>query len=188
MREYKSHICGGSILSATWGGQLANVVWAGEHPQFDIDSMVHDVALMQLDTPLTLDATARPTRLVTPGSKVTGGQLLTVSGWGTLHSGDYLVPEHLMAVMVPVVPLDVCRQVYATQSLFVDDTMLCAGVGGKDSCQGDSGGPLVDDLQVQVGVVSWGIGCASPGYPGLYANLAHPVIHQWIVEKAGLSQ
>ena len=58
---------------------------------------------------------------------------------------------------------------------------MCAGVteGGKDSCQGDSGGPLLttlnssdheDQYQV-VGVVSWGYGCAKPGYPGVYARV-----------------
>lgn len=40
-----------------------------------------------------------------------------------------------MAVMVPSLPLEVCRQVYATREMYVDETMICAGVGGKDSCQ-----------------------------------------------------
>ena len=60
----------------------------------------------------------------------------------------------------------------------VTQDMLCAGgEQGKDGCQGDSGGPLVweddstDQFQV-VGVVSWGIGCARAGLPGLYAEVA----------------
>ena len=56
--------------------------------------------------------------------------------------------------------------------------MVCAGardeVNSIDSCQGDSGGPLVQDASSNrwelVGVVSWGIGCAS-GYPGVYARV-----------------
>lgn len=43
--------------------------------------------------------------------------------------------------------------------------------------QGDSGGPMVTagDSQashmVQIGVVSWGYGCAAAGYPGVYARV-----------------
>lgn len=55
--------------------------------------------------------------------------------------------------------------------------MFCAADPGKDSCQGDSGGPLVLN-NVQVGVVSWGRGCASPDYSGVYSNIANQL--DWI--------
>ncbi|MBL8575449.1 MAG: serine protease [Hyphomicrobiaceae bacterium] len=66
----------------------------------------------------------------------------------------------------------------------VRPSMLCAGAleGGKDSCQGDSGGPLFavapDKKFVQVGVVSWGDGCAQPKQPGLYTRLSRYI--DWI--------
>ncbi|NMU83961.1 trypsin-like serine protease, partial [Vibrio parahaemolyticus] len=47
--------------------------------------------------------------------------------------------------------------------------------GGIDSCQGDSGGPIVinrSGVITQLGVVSWGIGCARPGMYGVYSDIA----------------
>ena len=57
----------------------------------------------------------------------------------------------------------------------IDSTLCAAGpaAGGQDSCQGDSGGPLwVEDsgAEYQVGVVSWGYGCAQPDSAGAPAG------------------
>eukprot|EP01083_Nonionella_stella_P259495 885952_1 len=65
----------------------------------------------------------------------------------------------------------------------ITNTMMCAYEDDKDSCQGDSGGPLIlkgdkfaDD--VQVGIVSWGIGCAE--HAGVYSRLSHKKIKKFI--------
>ncbi|KAJ9076790.1 hypothetical protein DSO57_1022861 [Entomophthora muscae] len=54
--------------------------------------------------------------------------------------------------------------------------MFCAGFpeGGRDACQGDSGGPVFtyrNNLPVMVGIVSWGYGCAIPGFPAIFTRL-----------------
>lgn len=60
--------------------------------------------------------------------------------------------------------------------------MLCAGFkeGGKDTCLGDSGGPLVYKGE-QIGVVSWGYGCALPNKPGVYSDV--PKMLNWIMQQ-----
>ncbi len=64
--------------------------------------------------------------------------------------------------------------------------MICANDSGEDSCQGDSGGPLVmkgsdGSADVQVGVVSWGVGCAHKDFPGVYALVLSA--YDWIREE-----
>lgn len=46
--------------------------------------------------------------------------------------------------------------------------------------QGDSGGPAVDKRGKQVGIVSFGVGCADPDYDGVYTNLANRKVRRFI--------
>ncbi len=68
------------------------------------------------------------------------------------------------------------------------EAQICAGVGGTDACQGDSGGPLVvreaAGRPVQVGIVSWGLGCARAESPGVYVRTS--AYADWIASVTGL--
>ena len=78
----------------------------------------------------------------------------------------------VLQVDVPVVSDADCRKAYGVSD--ITDSMICAGLdaGGKDSCQGDSGGPFMCGKQLS-GVVSWGYGCAQPGFPGVYTQTSY---------------
>ena len=88
-------------------------------------------------------------------------------------------PDTCRYVRVPAVTNAVCKSAYSDSA--ITDAMICARYPGRDSCQGDSGGPFVcnnEGKAVIAGVVSWGYGCALPGYPGVYSRTTH--VLDWI--------
>jgi len=110
---------------------------------------------------------------------------LRVMGWGTLNY-DRERPDELQVADVEYVSNYVCSQskgkIRPTSTYersykgYITEDMLCAASPGRDACAGDSGGPLIIPgysaaQDVQVGVVSWGYGCASENFPGVYARL-----------------
>ena len=79
--------------------------------------------------------------------------------------------------------LTVCNDNYGLFGGIVVEDMICAGEEGLDSCQGDSGGPLMCENQtVQCGIVSWGVGCAFDGFPGVYTEVSAYI--DWIAERS----
>uniref|UniRef100_A0A8C3GJD7 trypsin n=1 Tax=Cairina moschata TaxID=8855 RepID=A0A8C3GJD7_CAIMO len=87
-------------------------------------------------------------------------------------------PELLQCLKAPILSNQECQDAYPGE---ITSNMICIGFleGGKDSCQGDSGGPVVCNGELQ-GIVSWGIGCALKGYPGVYTKVCNYV--DWIQE------
>jgi len=117
------------------------------------------------------------------------GKKCTVSGWGHLKSKGSSVPDKLRKVSVRVLHDNICAKMlrgYPWDSK--DKTMICAGGEDKDACQGDSGGPLVCEQEGELGsciagVVSWGVGCATEGIPGVYTNVRK--YNNWIEATMG---
>jgi secreted trypsin-like serine protease len=144
----------------------------------DVD-LSFDVALVKLpQAPPNVDIIELNTDDDTPYM----GSILTAIGWGRTEEdgkGAKILQEATMTYVDP----STCLKRFGGH--YIDETMLCAFEKGKDSCQGDSGGPLVamspstGDV-VLVGVVSWGVGCAS-AYPGVYARVTK--VTDWINQK-----
>ncbi|XP_075976296.1 trypsin-1-like [Anticarsia gemmatalis] len=120
------------------------------------------------------DYRIRPVCLPTAGLSYTK-ECGVVIGWGVTEQGGF-VSNTLQEVKVPIVSNKECRD--RSYGRRVTENMICAGEpeGGRDACQGDSGGPLHvynETLQKyqEVGVVSWGEGCAQPNKYGVYSRV-----------------
>lgn len=171
-------------------GEVRNVVEVSLHPRYDKVTNRFDVAVLRLETPIE---TIAPVRLVARASTrfQTPGKKLTVAGWGSTigyPATDFypptFYPSRMREASVKLVEGSVCRSLYAAENTPITPSQqLCAAELGRDSCQGDSGGPLFADRLsriVQVGIVSFGSGCADPEFPGVYTRIAAPEIYDFI--------
>ena len=172
-------------------GESIDVLTEIPHPDYDDYTTDNDFMLLFLKDSVTVDV-----KMVKVNSDVNVPEVdaaVTVVGWGDTDITDEVeMPIYLQEVEVNVVSNEECNASDGPYGTYeeaggITDNMLCAREegGGEDSCQGDSGGPLVikgadpngaDD--VQVGVVSWGYGCAMAEYPGVYARVSSQ--YEWI--------
>jgi len=140
----------------------------------------NDFALCKLNKPVTIDESKVKLVLNEADTVPAAEANLIVMGLGLLaYGGD--APDFLHDVTVPTISNQDCNTA-SSYGGHVTDRMLCAGFpeGGKDACQGDSGGPIVKReyqgdgtfIDIQVGVVSWGAGCAEPNKPGVYSRVS----------------
>lgn len=189
------------------------------HPKYSSRGlMANDIALIELERPVSEASGAKPITLGT-GADNPPGTPVKLLGWGKTTEGG-VSSKQLLELNIGIVDRKVCNssivehraiksiqafraaqkelrfsndtlktllvQAIAAAPPVVNDQTICAGemAGGKDACQGDSGGPLFLSSQgrfVQVGLVSWGEGCARPKLPTVYTRVATHV--DWIKQN-----
>ncbi|XP_067307102.1 transmembrane protease serine 4a isoform X2 [Pseudorasbora parva] len=133
----------------------------------------YDIAMIRLQSPITVGESRRPVCLPPQDIGLKEGDSFVVTGWGhTLEKGT--LSSKLQKAQIPLVDRAKCSSA-AVYGSSITPRMICAGFleGRVDACQGDSGGPLVysSDRWMLAGVVSWGVGCARQGRPGVYTNM-----------------
>jgi len=153
------------------------------HPSYSSSDLSNDICLLKLKESLEFTDFIQPINLPEIEQQTEAGTLATITGWGTLTEGGFSLPNVLHKVEIPVVSDDDCDSAYASAGYGTIESMICAGLpeGGKDSCQGDSGGPFFlndPESPTLIGIVSWGIGCARAGYPGVYTEVSYFI--DWI--------
>ncbi|KAG7371190.1 trypsin [Nitzschia inconspicua] len=144
------------------------------HPQHNLKKRSYDVMLVKLKRPST-----KPTVTVNFDPNVPqkrGGNEIVVVGMGRIEVGGSK-PDILQQVYMDFLPYEECIN-YAHGTVdfkfeLLPDMMCTLGASiypVRGQCYGDSGGPYLtigDSYQedVQVGVVSWAVNCASGVFP-----------------------
>ncbi|XP_051988675.1 transmembrane protease serine 9-like [Xyrauchen texanus] len=155
-----------------------------KHPNYSSSSYENDITLLHLSSPVTFTEYIRPVCLAAADSTFFNRTASWVTGWGNIQTVSLPSPGTLQEVQVPIVGNRQCKCLYGIQT--ITDNMICAELieGGENSCQGDSGGPMVSkqgSVWIQSGVVSFGIGCALPKFPGVYARVSQ--YQTWITQQ-----
>ena len=174
--------------------QQRNVSGIVRHPQF-VGSQ-NDLAVVRLAAPVNLTRDVSPICLPPAGAEHRRQDLIVeVAGWGLLEfageSSDIL-QEVALRVADPAACEAAYRRVpHQFEARFpggFQDTKLCAESPdgeSRDACRGDSGGPLMVRLENNtyqlVGVVSAGIGCGNPAFPGVYTKVSAYI--DWIISQ-----
>ncbi|KAK0395930.1 hypothetical protein QR680_001492 [Steinernema hermaphroditum] len=183
-KDFSVHLGGHSMRT----GDIYKVAEIVVHPYYPSSGLAYDIALLKLNRKVAVSNETLPICL--PTAHAPDYKVCTVAGWGrTGESGA--TSKVVREIHVPILPYWKCFSHYFTA---VDPfSMFCAGfdLGGVDSCRGDSGGPLMCEDQGRYelqGIVSWGIGCARRGRPGVYVKVANLVpwvkLQMWMLGDA----
>ncbi|KAJ8673246.1 hypothetical protein QAD02_004508 [Eretmocerus hayati] len=148
------------------------IVGGFAHPQYDQISLIHDIAIIVLNSYIINAYTVRlqqSTSLTVPE-----GTLAYALGWGRIEYG--ITSRQLRLIEVPLLLPQKCAMIYNRMGNWV-----CIDSSYQDTCRGDSGGPLMVN-GVQVGVTSFGFDypqnpCMS-GMPSVFTRVS--AYYDWI--------
>ncbi|XP_026741286.1 serine protease Hayan-like isoform X2 [Trichoplusia ni] len=158
------------------------------HPNFTAPKRYDDIALIELEEPVSFNDYVRPGCLWSRFDTSSLGTEANVTGWGVVETLGRTVSTELLVGHVDIVDSEKCNSLLSPNCnrnwCGIRDTQICAGKndGGVDACQGDSGGPLQVNMSLPIrdqghmhyiiGVISFGIGCALPDLPGVYTRVS----------------
>lgn len=173
--------------------QERNVTNIIVHEDLYVQSLINDIALIVVEKPFELSNAVNTVCLPPQSIQTDANVMCTSSGWGKNgvdRNGKYQAT--LKKVELPIVEQGKCENLFRRTRLGsyynLDDSLMCAGGGYRDTCKGDGGSPLFCEIPhdkgrfYQTGIVAGGIGCGGK-VPGLYVNVAH--FSNWITQQFG---
>ncbi|CAL8328187.1 unnamed protein product [Arctogadus glacialis] len=157
--------------------QARKVAKQYKHPNYENATFLHDLLLLKLSQAVeeTMAIKYLPLANTIPDPKE--GTICLVAGWGMVNVLIEAMSDDLMSANVTVIKRETCNLTkYNNTGYTITSDMVCAGTVDenpdvRDTCRGDSGGPLMCN-GVQVGITSFGKGCAIRTKPGVYTFLS----------------
>uniref|UniRef100_A0A8C7E6Z6 Acrosin n=1 Tax=Naja naja TaxID=35670 RepID=A0A8C7E6Z6_NAJNA len=161
------------------------------HQDYNPLTEENDIALIELDSPVTFSDYVQPACL----------PRVTMESWKGPWRSSSPTPCVKTSDVLQEAKLNILDTQKCNSSDWYNGAMsshtLCAGYeeGGIDTCQGDSGGPLMcktspASLFYILGITSWGKGCGEANSPGIYTSvqqfldtsgaLGHPSREGWL--------
>lgn len=156
--------------------RVLQVIW---HEAYSQQDNRNDVAVLKISGSITYSSRIQSISLTT--SPTPAGTQLLLTGWGLTRYPSQQLPSSLQQISLTAISIQQCKS--SLPSFPVYNTHLCTyKAPGQGACQGDSGGPLVAG-ETQVGIVSWGIPCAT-GRPDVFTSVH--AFRGWITSKTGV--
>lgn len=158
----------GTVLRSA-GGILHTTDLIRNHPGYNSLTLANDISLVRTASPMVFNDNVKaiPLGRTNIGSGVTA----VATGWGqTSNPGS--APNNLQFLNLQTITNEACRARHfiLNRPKIHDNTICTTSPAGQGMCMGDSGGPLVAN-DVAIGVVSWGIACAT-GTPDVYVRVS----------------
>jgi len=177
----------------TSGGEFVVTGTKLSHPNYNDVNLANDLCIIEVPNLLAAAPSADSFQAACLAeSRPEHGRRVYTAGWGAIAEGAW-GSETLKDAGLWYMSNEYCEGT-SNGAYGIQQNMICAGVpdfdgdgitdGGQDACQGDSGGPLVvleNGVPLLIGATSWGIGCARPNYPGVWASV--PDNMEWILEN-----
>ena len=154
------------------------------HSDYNDVTNENDIGLMKLTERIPAASRSVGTACLSQSVKrSSASDSYVIAGWGTTRFSSGLARPTNELRQAKVNVMTECSRVYPN---FDARKQICAGTANfsSDACQGDTGGGLFEkrttdtDRWILTGIVSYGNGCATSGYPSVYVRVS--AYYDWI--------